>query len=102
MISKGKRRYLVALYMPEGFFYRGDVLCYKHENAILVNMVPTSSPEVESFKSESVSVNIAWKLDRILESSRYRNIDIKPNVEPASIQQFVHDWTDVVFPPKGI
>lgn len=102
MVSKGKRRYLLALYQADGFFYRGDVLCYKHKNTILVNMVPTSVTEVESFKSESVPANIAWKLDRILESSRYRNIDIKPNVEPMSVHQFVCDWTNVVIPPKGI
>lgn len=40
MISKGKRRYLVTLYQPDGFFYRGGKLCYRLGDRILVGLDP--------------------------------------------------------------
>lgn len=41
MISKGKRRYLVTLYQPDGFFYRDALLCYRLGKLVLVDMVCT-------------------------------------------------------------
>lgn len=70
MISKGKRRYLVALYTPDGFFYRGNTLCFKMGNVILVNMIPTGPVLPESFTSVSTPPNIAWQRDSILDSNQ--------------------------------
>lgn len=88
MISKGKRRYLVNLFMPDGFFYRGNTLCFKMGNQILVNMIPAAMHAVqgtiaftedicldfEDFKSNTGESDIAGLLAGVLK----KNGDVAP------------------------
>lgn len=43
MISKGKRKYLLELYQPDGFFYRDGLLCYRLGKLVLVDLVATKA-----------------------------------------------------------
>lgn len=47
MISKGKRKYLLELYQPDGFFYRDDLLCYRLGKLVLVDLVVTKPVGVD-------------------------------------------------------
>lgn len=58
MISKDKRRHLVNLYTPHGFFWRRDKLCYRNGNDIYVNLVPIGNlPHVGT---ETEVVTLPW------------------------------------------
>ncbi len=85
MISRGKRKYLVNLCQPEGFFYRGDKLCFKMGGMIIVGMKPIEADVINRPITYDINFDVL-KEDGLLEP-----------FNPSKCSQW-GQWTDVTKP----